>query len=134
MLVYQPGQLERTGGTSALQVRQRSVGSKDVSCPEELQHLNMSGNKAGQEQGMVLFWSVRGIGGKAKRGAALWMPVIILENLGWPFVKTKLLKFLNNFKRQRASFYISVMSGNRVITALLAGQRDYAQKWKSHWS
>ena len=94
MLVYQPGQLERTGGTSASQVRQRSVGSKDASSPERLQHLNMSRNKAGQKQRTVQFLSVRGGGGKAKRGAGLWMPVIILENLGWPFVKTKLLKFL----------------------------------------
>lgn len=50
MFVCQPGQLEQTARTSALQVRQRSVGLKDVSPPERLQHLNMRDNKAGHKQ------------------------------------------------------------------------------------
>lgn len=50
MLVYQPRQLKRTARTSALQVRQRSVGLKDVSSPERLRNLNMRDNKAGQKQ------------------------------------------------------------------------------------
>lgn len=52
MLVYQPRQLEQTARTSASQVRQRSVGLKDVSSPERLRHLNMRDNKAGQKQGI----------------------------------------------------------------------------------
>lgn len=52
MLVYQPGQLERTARSSALQVRQRSDGLKDVSSPGRLRHLNIHDNKAEQKRGI----------------------------------------------------------------------------------
>lgn len=52
ILVYRHRQLEQTARTSALQVRHRSVGLKDVSSPERLRHLNMRDNKAGQKLGI----------------------------------------------------------------------------------
>lgn len=93
MLVYQHGRLERTARTSALHVRQRSVGLKDVSPPERLPHLNMRDNKAGQKQGIsAVSVATRWWKGKV-RCRFLWMhdPIFIkrqpsfLGKLGWPF-------------------------------------------------